>query len=250
MGRKNAAIYRIIVLEKREVSFMGQKILVVDDEKPIVDILKYNLIKEGYEVVAAYDGEEAIEVAFSQNPDLVLLDIMLPKMDGFSVCKKLREKLLCPIIMLTAKGEEVDKVLGLELGADDYVTKPFSMRELMARIKANLRRLSLSSPAEERKVIKAKDLEIDLSSFQVKKGGRAVELTLREFELLKFLALQPGQVFSRQKLLEDVWGYEYYGDIRTVDVTVRRLREKIEDDPSNPTYILTKRGVGYYFSKN
>ncbi|MFO7152022.1 MAG: response regulator YycF [Bacillota bacterium] len=229
---------------------MGQKILVVDDEKPIVDILKYNLIKEGYEVVAAYDGEEAIEVAFSQNPDLVLLDIMLPKMDGFSVCKKLREKLLCPIIMLTAKGEEVDKVLGLELGADDYVTKPFSMRELMARIKANLRRLSLSSPAEERKVIKAKDLEIDLSSFQVKKGGRAVELTLREFELLKFLALQPGQVFSRQKLLEDVWGYEYYGDIRTVDVTVRRLREKIEDDPSNPTYILTKRGVGYYFSKN
>lgn len=229
---------------------MGQKILVVDDEKPIVDILKYNLIKEGYEVVAAYDGEEAIEVAFSQNPDLVLLDIMLPKMDGFSVCKKLREKLLCPIIMLTAKGEEVDKVLGLELGADDYVTKPFSMRELMARIKANLRRLSLSSPAEERKVIKAKDLEIDLSSFQVKKGGRAVELTLREFELLKFLALQPGQVFSRQKLLEEVWGYEYYGDIRTVDVTVRRLREKIEDDPSNPTYILTKRGVGYYFSKN
>ncbi|SHM17179.1 two-component system, OmpR family, response regulator VicR [Caldanaerovirga acetigignens] len=229
---------------------MGQKILVVDDEKPIVDILKYNLVKEGYEVLAAYDGEEAIEVAISQNPDLVLLDIMLPRQDGFSVCKKLREKLVCPIIMLTAKGEEVDKVLGLELGADDYVTKPFSMRELMARIKANLRRLTLSNPVEGQKIIKVKDLEIDLSSFQVRKNGKLLELTLREFELLKFLAAQAGQVFSREKLLEEVWGYEYYGDIRTVDVTVRRLREKIEDDPSNPTYILTKRGVGYYFPKN
>ncbi|MCF6096293.1 response regulator YycF [Thermovorax subterraneus] len=229
---------------------MGQKILVVDDEKPIVDILKYNLVKEGYEVLAAYDGDEAVEVAFSENPDLVLLDIMLPRQDGFSVCRKLREKLACPIIMLTAKGEEVDKVLGLELGADDYVTKPFSMRELMARIKANLRRLTLSNPVEGQKVIKVKDLEIDLSSFQVRKNGKLLELTLREFELLKFLAAQAGQVFSREKLLEEVWGYEYYGDIRTVDVTVRRLREKIEDDPSNPTYILTKRGVGYYFPKN
>lgn len=222
----------------------------VDDEKPIVDILKYNLTKEGYEVLAAYDGEEAIEVAFSQRPDLILLDVMLPKKDGFAVCKKLREKLICPIIMLTAKGEEVDKVLGLELGADDYVTKPFGMRELMARIKANLRRITLSNPLEEQKLIKIKDLEIDLSSYQVKKNGNLVELTLREFELLKFLASQPGQVFSREKLLEEVWGYEYYGDIRTVDVTIRRLREKIEDDPSNPSYIKTKRGVGYYFTKN
>ncbi|ADL08947.1 response regulator YycF [Thermosediminibacter oceani] len=229
---------------------MGQKILVVDDEKPIVDILKYNLAKEGYEVIAAYDGEEAIEVAFSQNPNLILLDVMLPKQDGFQVCKKLREKLACPIIMLTAKGEEVDKVLGLELGADDYVTKPFGMRELMARIKANLRRLTLSNPVEEQKLLKVKDLEIDLASFQVRKKGNTLELTFREFELLKFLAAQPGQVFSREKLLEEVWGYEYYGDIRTVDVTIRRLREKIEDDPSNPSYIKTKRGVGYYFNRN
>ncbi|TYP57449.1 response regulator YycF [Thermosediminibacter litoriperuensis] len=229
---------------------MGQKILVVDDEKPIVDILKYNLTKEGYEVIVAYDGEEAVGVALSQNPDLILLDVMLPKKDGFQVCKNLREKLVCPIIMLTAKGEEVDKVLGLELGADDYVTKPFGMRELMARIKANLRRLTLSNPIEEQKVIKVKDLEIDLASFQVRKNGNPVELTFREFELLKFLASQPGQVFSREKLLEEVWGYEYYGDIRTVDVTIRRLREKIEDDPSNPSYIMTKRGVGYYFIRN
>jgi two-component system response regulator VicR len=231
------------------VIILNERILVVDDEKPIVDILKYNLTKEGYNVLVAYDGEEAIKVAESASPDLVLLDIMLPKIDGFSVCKKLREKMTCPIIMLTAKGEEVDKVLGLELGADDYVTKPFSMRELMARVKANLRRTVLADPAGEQNVIKVRDLELDLKSYQLKKNGVPLELTFREFELIKFLATQAGQVFSREKLLEEVWGYEYYGDIRTVDVTVRRLREKVEDDAANPTYILTKRGIGYYFPK-
>jgi len=223
------------------------KILVVDDEKPIADILKYNLQKEGYEVLVAYDGQEAIDIAFKEYPDLILLDIMLPKMDGFTVCKTLREKLTCPIIMLTAKGEEVDKVLGLELGADDYMTKPFSMRELMARVKANLRRIAISGIINDEKVIMIRDIKIDLKSYQAYKRGEALDLTFREFELLKFLASQPGQVFSREKLLEEVWGYEYYGDIRTVDVTVRRLREKVEDDPSNPTYILTKRGIGYNF---
>lgn len=228
---------------------LNKKILVVDDEKPIVDILKYNLIKEGYNVLVAYDGEEAINIALKENPDLILLDIMLPKQDGFSVCKKLREKITSPIIMLTAKGEEVDKVLGLELGADDYITKPFSMRELMARVKANLRRVILLDPNEEKKIVKIGNLEIDLKSYQVKKKDKPLDLTYREFELIKFLATQPGQVFTREKLLEEVWGYEYYGDIRTVDVTVRRLREKVEDEPANPTYILTKRGVGYNFRK-
>jgi len=228
---------------------LKNKILVVDDEKPIVDILKYNLSKEGYEVVAAFDGEEAVEIAFSEKPDLILLDIMLPKKDGFTVCKTLREKMTCPIIMLTAKGEEVDKVLGLELGADDYVTKPFSMRELLARIRANLRRISLNGDESSKKVIRVQDLEIDHTSFLVRKKGEPVELTFREFELLKFLANQPGVVFTREKLLEEVWGYEYYGDVRTVDVTIRRLREKIEDDPSDPKYIITKRGIGYYFVK-
>ncbi|MCR4430323.1 MAG: response regulator YycF [Tepidanaerobacteraceae bacterium] len=228
---------------------MNETVLVVDDEKPIVDILKYNLTKEGYNVLMAYDGEEALKAAETGNPDLVLLDIMLPKIDGFSVCKKLREKMTCPIIMLTAKGEEVDKVLGLELGADDYVTKPFSMRELMARVKANLRRNVMAEPTGQQKIIKIKDLELDLKSYQLKKKGVPLDLTFREFELIKFLATQAGQVFSREKLLEEVWGYEYYGDIRTVDVTVRRLREKVEDDPANPAYILTKRGIGYYFPK-
>lgn len=228
---------------------MDEKILVVDDEKPIVDILKYNLDKEGYDVLTAYDGEEAVNIALSEDPDLILLDIMLPKQDGFSVCKKVRERLTCPIIMLTAKGEEVDKVLGLELGADDYITKPFSMRELIARVKANLRRQAISGFLDEQELIKIKDLEIDLKSYLLKKKDVPLELTFREFELIKFLASQPGQVFSREKLLEEVWGYEYYGDIRTVDVTVRRLREKVEDDPANPEYILTKRGIGYYFSK-
>lgn len=228
---------------------MNEKILVVDDEKPIVDILKYNLSKEGYNVLTAYDGDEAIEIALKEDPDLILLDIMLPKQDGFSVCKKLREKLTSPILMLTARGEEVDKVLGLELGADDYITKPFSMRELMARVKANLRRMAFAQPDEDAEIIKQGDLELDLKSYVARKNGKPLDLTFREFELLRYLAAQPGQVFTREKLLEEVWGYEYYGDIRTVDVTVRRLREKVEDDPANPEYIITKRGIGYYFKK-
>lgn len=229
---------------------MEPKILVVDDEKPIADILKYNLEKEGYRVILAYDGEEAIKKAREDAPDLILLDIMLPKLDGFSVCKKLRETMTIPILMLTAKEEEVDKVLGLELGADDYITKPFSNRELLARIRANLRRVTLQGqPAGDDSIVKAGNLTVDLTRFEVRKSGEPVELTMREFELLKYFICQQGQVFSRENLLEQVWGYEYYGDIRTVDVTVRRLREKIEDDPGNPEYILTKRGVGYYFKK-
>lgn len=229
---------------------MNEKILVVDDEKPIVDILKYNLSKDGYNVLVAYDGDEAINIGLKENPDLILLDIMLPKQDGFSVCKKLREKITSPIIMLTARGEEVDKVLGLELGADDYITKPFSMRELMARVKANLRRVILSGSEDDNDdVVRLGDLELDLKSYVVRKKGEPLELTFREYELIKYLGTQAGQVFTREKLLEEVWGYEYYGDIRTVDVTVRRLREKVEDDAANPTYIITKRGVGYYFKK-
>ena len=214
---------------------MSQKILVVDDEKPIVDILKYNLSKEGYDVLVAYDGDEAIKIALKEDPDLILLDIMLPKQDGFSVCKKLREKITSPIIMLTARGEEVDKVLGLELGADDYITKPFSMRELMARVKSNLRRVVLSSPGGKEEIVKLGDLELDLKSYVVRKNGEPLDLTFREYELIKFLAIKPVRFYSRETFRR-VWGYEYYGDIRTVDVTVRRLREKVEDDPLTNIY--------------
>ncbi|WP_094549551.1 response regulator YycF [Petroclostridium xylanilyticum] len=229
---------------------MSRKILVVDDEKPIVDILKFNLKKEGYNVIEAYDGDEAIKKALNENPDLILLDVMLPKTDGFAVCKKLREKISTPILMLTAREEEVDKVLGLELGADDYITKPFSVRELMARVKANLRRSHIEAASNKpgSRSIEVGKLQIDIERYEVQKEGKILELTLREFELLKFLATQPMKIFSRENLLERVWGYEYYGDVRTVDVTVRRLREKVEDDPGNPQYIVTKRGVGYYFN--
>ena len=230
---------------------MGSRILVVDDEKNIVDIIKYNLKKEGYEVMTAGDGEEALRLNEEFKPDIILLDIMMPKLDGYAVCRKVREKYDTPIIMLTARAEEVDKVLGLELGADDYVTKPFGTRELMARVKANLRRRNISEEASyestDKDVLSFGKLTIDLKRFEVKKDGSILDLTLREFELLKFLASQKTQVFSRETLLEKVWGYEYFGDVRTVDVTVRRLREKLEDDPSKPAYILTKRGVGYYF---
>ena len=226
-------------------------VLVIDDEQPIVEILKFNLTKEGYTVLEAYDGAAGLDLALTQNPDLILLDVMLPKMDGFEVCRKIREKSSTPIIMLTAKEEEVDKVLGLELGADDYMTKPFSVRELTARVKANLRRMSIDKTAgsEGGAVIVSGDLVINTERYEVKKRDKIVEITLREFELLKFLALQPEKIFTRENLLEKVWGYEYYGDVRTVDVTVRRLREKIEDDASIPRYIITKRGVGYYFNK-
>lgn len=229
-----------------------KKILVVEDEKAISDIIKFNLLKEGFLVETAYDGKEGLAKALSPDIDLVLLDIMLPEMDGFEVCKAVRESSIVPIIMVTAKEEEVDKVLGLELGADDYITKPFGIRELMARIKANLRRGADIAPvdkdgASEGEVRKFGRITIDMNRYQILKDGEVLELTLREFELAKYLAEREGKVFSREQLLEEVWGYEYYGDIRTVDVTVRRLREKLEDDPSNPKCILTKRGIGYYF---
>ncbi len=229
---------------------MSKKILIVDDEKNIVDILKFNLKKEGFSTLEAYDGEQALELALNEKPDLILLDVMLPKMDGFTVCRKLRQSIATPILMLTAKEEEVDKVLGLELGADDYITKPFSQRELMARIKANIRRMALEEVAATKSnLIQCGDLFIDVDRYEIKRNETQIELTLREFELVKFLAMHPGQIFSRENLLEKVWGYEYYGDVRTVDVTVRRVREKLEKDPANCEYIMTKRGVGYYFNR-
>lgn len=225
---------------------MNRKILVVDDEKNIVDIVAFNLHKEGYEVVVARDGEAAL-VAFEQEaPDLVLLDIMMPKMDGFETCKKIRERSQVPIIMLTARAEEVDKVLGLELGADDYIVKPFGIRELLARVKANLRRKD--TPDESGKnLLVFGEIVIDMACYEVRRGNETIDLTNREYELLKFLVANDGKVFSREHLLEQVWGYEYFGDVRTVDVTIRRLRSKIEENPENPKHILTRRGVGYYF---
>ncbi|WP_434654888.1 response regulator [Thermoanaerobacterium thermosaccharolyticum] len=228
---------------------MSSRILIIDDEKPIVEILKYNLEKNGYSTIEAYDGEEGLRLAQEKNPDLILLDVMLPKMDGFTILRILRQTMTTPILMLTAKEEEVDKVLGLELGADDYITKPFSMRELIARVKANLRRSSINNGEGMSNVISVNNLNIDLSKYKVEKNGKPIELTSREFDLLKFLVANRGLIFSREMLLEKVWGYEYFGDVRTVDVTIRRLREKIEDDPANPRYIHTKRGVGYYFSE-
>ncbi|WP_028828724.1 response regulator [Proteocatella sphenisci] len=227
-------------------------ILIIEDEKPISDIIKFNLQKEGFDILTAYDGKEGLELALSANPDLIILDIMLPGMNGFDVCKKLRETSNVPIIMATAKEEEVDKILGLEFGADDYITKPFSVRELTARVKANLRRTAMpivspESAENAKEHIRSGSLSINVSKYEVTKFGEALPLTVREFELLKFLATQQEQVFSREQLLEKVWGYEYYGDIRTVDVTVRRLREKIEDDSAKPVYVMTRRGVGYYF---
>ncbi|MGI6089815.1 MAG: response regulator [Saccharofermentanales bacterium] len=231
---------------------MDLKILVVDDEPNIVDILEENLSREGYTILKAYDGAAALQLALDEDPDLILLDCMLPRLDGFEVCKRIRLKSSVPIIMLTAKSEEIDKVLGLELGADDYITKPFSVREVLARVKALIRRVQYSEneQADSDQVLVFGDLEIDQAGYQVSYQGKPIELTLREFELVRFLARHEGQVFSREELLEKVWGYEYYGDVRTVDVTVRRTREKLEPDQSQYQYLLTKRGVGYYFSKD
>ena len=234
-------------------------ILIVDDEKPIVDILVYNLQKEGYNTLEASDGISAIDIALEKKPDLILLDIMLPKMDGLAVCKRIRLSLNVPILMLTAKDEEIDKILGLEMGADDYITKPFSVRELMARIKANLRKseainvpneedITVKGNSKKENIVRVGKLELNPDKFEVRVDGKLIDLTLREFEVLRFLSGELGQVVTRETLLEKVWGYEYYGDIRTVDVTVRRIREKIEEDTANPKILITKRGVGYYLT--
>lgn len=230
-----------------------KKILVVDDEKPISDIISFNLENEGYAIEKAYDGEQALEVFEKSQPDLVILDLMLPKMDGLEVCREIRKQSAVPVIMLTAKDSEIDKVLGLELGADDYVTKPFSNRELIARVKANLRRNLVKEPEPQevnKNEIVVGDLVIHQDAYIISKHGEEIELTHREFELLHYLARHIGQVMTREHLLETVWGYDYFGDVRTVDVTIRRLREKIEDTPSRPEYILTRRGVGYYMRNN
>lgn len=227
---------------------MAKTILVVDDEKAIVDVLTFNLKKEGYEVIAAYDGETALQQAAARKPDLILLDVMLPKLSGFDVCREIRKTdIFTPIIMLTARAEETDKVLGLEIGADDYITKPFAIREVLARIKANIRRTSITPPAEARPAPAQTGLVIDPERYDVWVNGRLADLTQREYDLLSFLASHPGKVFSREELLREVWQYDYLGDLRAVDVAIRRLREKVEEDPAKPRYILTKRGLGYYF---
>ena len=226
---------------------MGKTVLIVDDEKNIVDILSFNLKKEGLEVITAYDGEAALAQYSSNHPDLILLDVMLPRLDGFEVCRRIgANDRITPIIMLTAREEETDKVLGLDLGADDYITKPFSIRELQARVNANIRRTDAHT--EEQNGDRAEGLVIDRERYDVFINGKSAELTQREYELICFLAASPGKVFSREELLHDVWQYEYFGDLRAVDVAVRRLREKIEEDSSQPRYIMTKRGVGYYFT--
>ena len=235
---------------------MSQRILIVEDEKNIVDILSFNLSKEGYETLEAYDGDAGLQLALEQDPDLILLDLMLPKRSGFDVCRSLRAAgHNTPVIMLTAREEETDKVLGLELGADDYITKPFSMRELLARVKANIRRSEMAAPAAAGSASPAAGrmdlgrISIDQDLMVVYKDGRPLELTQREYELLKFLAAHPGKVFSREALMEHVWNYEgYVGDVRAVDVAVRRLREKVEDDPASPQFVVTRRGLGYYFN--
>ena len=230
----------------------SKTVLIVEDEKNIVDILRFNLQREGYKTLEAYDGEDGLQQAVTGNPDLILLDVMLPKMNGFDVCRTLREQgNHVPVIILTAREEESDKVLGLEIGADDYITKPFSMRELIARVGANIRRTAMAVPASaaDSAMPVSGDLSINTDSHQVFRSGKTIDLTAREYELLTFLASHPNKVYSRIDLMEQVWNYGYVGDdVRTVDVTVRRLREKIEVDPANPTYILTRRGAGYYFA--
>jgi len=248
-----------IEIDKGVVNVPEQKkILIVDDEKEIVNLLTLNLQKEGYIIIDAFDGEYGYQRAINENPDLILLDVMLPKMDGLTVCKKIREKSNVPIIMLTAKEDVVDKILGIEMGADDYITKPYNTREVIARVKANLRKMDGINSVIAQNVQNNEEkifydfgiLTIDFNKYEVKVRGVEVDLTLKEYELLKFLILHKGQVFKREELLEKVWGYNYYGDVRTVDVTIRRIREKIESDSSNPELILTKRSLGYYFNGN
>ena len=233
---------------------MSKKILIVEDEKNIVDILNFNLTKEGYDTMEAYDGQTGLQLALEQDPDLVLLDLMLPQMTGFEVCKALRDQgKTTPVIMLTAREEEADKVLGLELGADDYITKPFSMRELLARVKANIRRSDMVAPTvtpvSQESLMNFGRILIDTEKLTVSKDGVLLDLTQREYELISFLASTPGQVYSREALMEKVWDYgNYVGDVRAVDVAVRRLREKVEDDAANPRFVVTRRGLGYLFN--
>ena len=225
----------------------NNKILVVEDDHNLLDTLKYNLHKEGYDVVAAVDGAEALDIARSERPDLVILDLMLPKLSGFEVCRILRKEMTVPILMLTAKAEEIDKVVGLEIGADDYMTKPFSLRELLARVRAMLRRAKMAEiqPGVEGTLFKAGDIEVDVARHRASKGKAILELTPKEFDLLAFLVKNKGFVFNRDQLLEKVWGYDYAGDTRTVDVHIRWLRQKIETDPANPELLITVRGAGY-----
>lgn len=238
---------------KDELDPNKKTVLVVDDEKPIIDILVYNLKKEGYNTLEATDGEMGLNMALEKRPSLILLDVMLPKMDGLTVCKRVKQAYNVPILMLSAKDEEIDKIIGLELGADDYITKPFSVRELLARVKANLRKVDEEKQSKEEENEKARkivvgDIELDLEKVEVKVKGEVKPLTPKEFELIKYLAMQPGVPITREKLLEKVWNYEYYGDIRTVDVTVCRIREKLGDSTKNSKIIINKRGIGYYLA--
>ena len=227
---------------------MAKRILLVDDEPLIIKGLKYTLEQEGYETLSAMDGEEALNVFFSNNVDIVLLDVMLPKLDGIQVCQRIRESSNVPIIMLTAKGEDMDKILGLEYGADDYMTKPFNILEVKARIKTILRRAGQPAANEEKKIVRVRDLEVNIVNRSVTLGGKEVRLTAKEFDLLQLFINNRGKVFSREAMLETVWKYDYMGDARTVDVHIRRLREKIERNTSQPEFIFTKWGVGYYFT--
>lgn len=228
---------------------MGQKVLVVDDEKLIVKGIRFSLEQDGMEVDCAYDGEEALRMIQEKEYDIILLDVMLPKLTGFEVCQQLREFSSVPVVMLTAKGDDMDKILGLEYGADDYITKPFNILEVKARIKAIMRRTRRKTPEKEtRKVVDKGDLHLDCESRRLNIAGREINLTAKEFDLLELMALTPNKVYSRDHLLNAVWGYDYPGDVRTVDVHIRRLREKIEQNPSEPKYVHTKWGVGYYFN--
>jgi two-component system OmpR family response regulator len=244
MSLINSTVRFILALEFKVTT---SKVMIVEDDRNLLATLEYNLQKEGYKIITAVDGIVAVETARRIKPELIILDVMLPQMNGFEVCRILRKDMTVPILMLTAKAEETDKIVGLEIGADDYMTKPFSMRELLARVHAMLRRVKMTEPvpAYEKAIIGVDDLEIDLARHRVKLRGETLELTPKEFELLAFLARNRGFVFSRERLLEKVWGYDYAGGTRTVDVHIRWLRQKIETDPQNPRYLITVRGTGY-----
>ena len=237
-------------MDKSRGGSVGLKILVVDDEKLLVKGIKYNLEQEGYQVVTAFDGEEAVHLAHDESIDLILLDLMLPKLDGLTVCRTVRGFSDVPIIMLTAKSEDIDKILGLEYGADDYITKPFNIREVTSRIKAILRRTKAREPKKDTDTLVSGDITLDYNFRRVIINGRVIELTGKEFDLLELFLKHPGKVYTRENLLDIAWGFDYPGDARTVDVHIRRLREKIEQNPAEPHYIRTKWGVGYYYKED